>query len=111
MKTFLYIIIISIMFSCEKSDCNSYKPAFYPDEYYLIAKEINIDEVWIKIEGSAPVTNEKESIMVHNNWIVNSNEVERGDTIVKKKGELALYIHKKNAIIMHDWYCNGSPYK
>lgn len=99
------------MFSCRKSDCSDYKSAFYPNEYYLVAEEINIDQVWIKIDGSVPITNEKRNIMVHNDWIINSNEVETGDTIVKKKGQLALYIHKKDTIIMHDWYCNGNPYK
>lgn len=104
-------MIILIIFSCGKSDCNSYKSAFYPDEYYLVAKEINIDETWMKIRGSVPVTNEKEKIMVHNNWIINSDDVEIEDTIVKKKGELAIYIHKKDTVIIYDWYCNGKPYK
>ena len=29
--------------------------------------------------------------------------VEEGDTIVKKKGELIFYIHKKDTIIAHEW--------
>lgn len=51
------------------------------------------------------------SIMVHNNWMVNSDEVELDDTIVKRKGELTLFIHKKDHIVTHSWYCKGNLYK
>ncbi|WP_262488047.1 hypothetical protein [Chryseobacterium joostei] len=39
------------------------------------------------------------------------DEVEEGDTIIKKRGDLMLAIHKKDTIIRHDWYCRGKPYK
>ncbi|NIF05276.1 hypothetical protein F3J23_07450 [Chryseobacterium sp. Tr-659] len=111
MKLFTYLSVVFFTFSCRKSDCNNVKLAFYSDDYNIIVEEQNIDLTWIKINGFAPVAHKKTNIMVHNNWIVDSNEVEVGDTIVKKKGELAFAIHKKDTIINHDWYCEGKLYK
>lgn len=108
MKVFVFLILLC---SCGEPDCNIVKKAYYPDEYYLIVEQANIDLTWIKIQGKTLLTNKKTNIMVHNNWIVNSNEVEIGDTIVKRKGDLVLSIHKKDSIITHNWYCRGKPYK
>lgn len=97
--------------SCNKTDCNDVKQAFYPDEYNLIIEESNINLTWIKIDGSIPIVGKKSNIMVHNNWILNSNDVEIGDTIVKKKGSLDLTIHKKDTILSFDWHCRGKSFK
>jgi hypothetical protein len=99
MKVFIYVALIILAHSCGKADCDNVKLAFYPDEYNLIVEQANIDLTWIKIQGQTPLTNKKTNIMVHNNWIVNSNEVEIGDTIVKRKGDLVLTIYKKDSII------------
>lgn len=111
MKVFVCLSLIVLTYSCGKADCNSVKLAFYPDEYNLIVEEANIDLTWIKVEGQIPLTKEKTNIMVHNNWIVKPDEVEIGDTIVKRKGDLILTIHKKDSIILHHWYCRGKSYQ
>ena len=111
MKVFAFLGFLFFVSSCGEPDCNNVKQAFYPDEYHLIVGESSINETWIKIRGSVPITNEKSDIMVHNNWIVGADEVETGDTIMKRAGSLELAIHKKNTIIRHDWYCRGKPYK
>ena len=38
------------------------------------------------------------------------NEIEIGDTIIKRKGELTFNIHKKDTIISHEWECEGKTY-
>jgi len=112
MKATIYLFFIAfVVYSCGEVDCNQVKEAYYPEEYYLIAQEIDIDQTWIKIGGTIPVTGYESNIMVHNNWIDNSNDVEIGDTIVKKRGELPLYIHKKDTVLVYDWYCKGKPYR
>ncbi|PRB02464.1 hypothetical protein CQ046_12975 [Chryseobacterium sp. MYb7] len=112
MKTTIYLFFTAyVLCSCGEVNCNDVKKAYYSEEYYLVAQEIDIDQTWIKIKGTVPVKEYESNIMVHNNWIDNSNDVEVGDTIIKKKGELPLYIHKKDTIIVHDWYCDGKPYK
>lgn len=111
MKIFVFSSFLFLVFSCSEPDCNNVKQGFYLNEYNLIVEESNINEVWIKIRGTVPKTEKKTSIMVHNNWMVGLDEVEEGDTIVKRRGELMLFIHKKDTIIRHDWYCKGKPYK
>ncbi|SDI09863.1 hypothetical protein [Chryseobacterium jejuense] len=111
MKIFVFLCFLMLVSACGESDCNNVKQAFYPDEYNLIVGESNIDNSWIKITGYDPITNKKSNIMVHNNWIVDYNEVETGDTIMKREGNLELVIHKKDTIIRHDWYCRGKAYK
>lgn len=111
MKLFIYLNTLLFLFSCRKADCNDVKLAFYPDEYNLIVEKSKINLTWIKVEGHLPVTLKKSSIMVHNNWIIDSNEIEVGDTILKKKGELIFSIHKKDTIVNHNWYCEGKVYK
>ncbi|MGE8434421.1 hypothetical protein [Chryseobacterium joostei] len=111
MKIFVFLSFLMLLSSCGESDCNSLKQAYYPKEYNLIVGEASIDNSWIEIRGYVPITNEESNIMVHNDWIDDYNEVEEGDTIIKKRGDLMLAIHKKDTIIRHDWYCRGKPYK
>lgn len=106
-KSLIYLSILVFPFSCKKSDCNVFKKAYYPDEYYLIAEQSEINETWIKIEGLSLITNQKENIMVHNNWIFGINEIEIGDTIKKEKGKLSISIHKQYTVIIYDCYFNG----
>jgi len=96
---------------CTKTDCNEVKLAFYPDDYNLIIEKSNIDLTWIKINGSKPITGEKSNIMVHNNWMLNSNDVELGDTIIKREGGLDVAIHKKDTILQFKWLCKGKIFK
>ncbi|MEG2078113.1 hypothetical protein [Chryseobacterium sp.] len=111
MKIIIFLSTIFIIYSCTKTDCNDVKLGFYPDEYNLITEESNIDLTWIKIKGSNPITGEESNIMVHNNWILNSSDVEIGDTIIKKKGILDLTVHKKDTILLFNWHCKGKSFK
>lgn len=111
MKIFIFFSFMILVSSCGEPDCNNVKKAYYPEDYNLIVEEASIDNTWIKVRGSVPITNKKSNIMVHNNWIVDFNEVEVGDTIIKRKGNLELAVHKKDTIIRHDWYCRGKAYK
>ncbi|WP_288441157.1 hypothetical protein [uncultured Chryseobacterium sp.] len=111
MKIIVFFSFLILVFSCREPDCNDAKKASYPDEYNLIVGETRIDNSWIKITGYHPITYEKSNIMVHNNWIDDYNEVEVGDTIIKRAGNLELVVHKKDSIIKHDWYFKGEPYK
>ena len=37
--------------------------------------------------------------------------IEKGDTIIKKKGELVFSIHKKDTTFNFNWECQGKIYK
>lgn len=111
MKIFIFFSFVILVSSCGEPDCNIVKQAYYPEKYYLIVGEASIDNSWIEVRGRIPITNEKSNIMIHNNWIDDFNEVEVGDTIIKREGNLELTVHKKDTIIRHDWYCRGKAYK
>jgi hypothetical protein len=40
-------------------------------------------------------------------WATFSDQIEKGDTIVKKKGELTFYIYKRDTILSFNWVCEG----
>lgn len=43
-------------------------------------------------------------------WATFSDQIERGDTIIKKKDELVFYIHKKDTVLSFNWKCGGKVY-
>lgn len=44
-------------------------------------------------------------------WYLYRDQIERGDTIIKRKGELTFNIHKKDTILTYEWECEGQVYK
>lgn len=53
-----------------------------------------------KVKGYSPLTNRPCECNHYNRWWTSyKNEIEIGDTIVKKKGELIFSVHKRNTII------------
>ena len=39
------------------------------------------------------------------------SRIETGDTLVKKKGELKFYIHKKDTVLIFSFKCHGITYE
>ncbi|WP_299181314.1 hypothetical protein [uncultured Chryseobacterium sp.] len=79
-------------------------PVFW-ETYNLVIESPPYDNsVWFEVKGYDPITHESKTCKTHNRWWnLFANEMEYGDTIVKKKGELIFAIHKKDTIIHHDW--------
>lgn len=44
-------------------------------------------------------------------WSSYEKYLEKGDTIIKKKGELIFSIHKKDTVLNFNWECEGKIYK
>jgi hypothetical protein len=44
-------------------------------------------------------------------WMQYEKYLEKGDTIIKRKGELVFSIHKKDTILNFNWECQGKIYK
>lgn len=44
-------------------------------------------------------------------WTQYEDYLEKGDTIIKKKGELIFSIHKKDTVLHFNWECEGKIYK
>jgi len=110
-KILIYLNSLFVILSCKEVDCNEVKQSFYPIEYNVVVRGSHIDLTWIKIVGSSLKNDGESDIMIHNNWILDSSNVEIGDTIIKRKGSLDLTIHKKDTIFLFNWHCRGKSYK
>lgn len=101
--------------SCNiKADCNAFEEHYRNDEYCSIIVEIppKPSSVYFKTIGRSlkdgkPCKCEEESRW----WATFSDQIKKGDTIIKKKGELIFYIHKRNKTIKINWECEGKIYK
>lgn len=101
-----FYIILLLLFSCSKEgDKKKYAQLLANEECNLVIESPPADNsVWFEVKGYDPITHEFKTCKTHNRWWnLFANEMEYGDTIVKKKGELIFAIHKKDTIIYHDW--------
>ena len=105
--------LLFIFFSCsEKPDCEAFLRINKNDECLMIVKkEQFITGATLGLEGINPYT-QKECNCNENNrwWYLYKKEINIGDTIIKRKGELTFNIHKRDTIISHEWECDGKTY-
>jgi len=59
------------------------------------------------------IINEKDTVSTENHvwWYLYRDQIERGDTIIKRNGELTFNIHKKDTILTYNWECEGKVYE
>lgn len=99
------IVLLFLLFSCLKGDNEKYAEMLANEECNLVIESPPYDNsVWFEVKGYDPVT-KKSKICKNNNrwWNMSAGQMDYGDTIVKKKGELTFAIHKKDTIIYHYW--------
>ena len=105
LKLFSGLILCLFIISC--TNCKRDTETALEEECNLVVEIPPSDYPYLfKTKGYVPVTNE--SVVCHNDsrwWSLYTKEIKVGDTIVKKKGELIFYIHKKDTIIAHEWVC------
>ena len=105
LKLFSGLILCFLIISCV--DCERSRNYILDDECNLVviippSKYPNL----FKIKGYDPISKEEKFYEDGNRWLdFYKKEIEEGDTIVKKKGELIFYIHKEDTIIAHEWVC------
>ena len=101
----IYIILLSCLSCSKEGDKRKYAQLLANEECNLVIESPPYDNsVWFEVKGYDPITHESKTCKTHNRWWnLFANEMEYGDTIVKKKGELIFAIHKKDTIIHHDW--------
>ncbi|MDP9957612.1 hypothetical protein J2X97_003281 [Epilithonimonas hungarica] len=101
----ILISLFAIFQSC--IDCEKSTKIMAEDECDLVIEIPPLEYTDLfKTKGYDPVTKEKKVCINSNRWwSLYKNEIEEGDTIVKKKGDLVFYIHKKDTVIAHEWVC------
>lgn len=117
MKINYYILICSLFLtSCNMQiDCEKLENQYRENEYCELIVEIppKPNSVYFKAKGKSFDTKMKdcECNVESRWWATFSDKIEKGDTIVKKKGELTFTIHKKDTILKFNWECEGKIYK
>ncbi|OCK50791.1 hypothetical protein BA768_18930 [Chryseobacterium sp. CBo1] len=95
--------------SCElKPDCDSNKKFNLSNECIAVAlvKPTHSD-VFLE-KGYNPYTQEICKCKEYDRWMrIFYKEIDVGDTIIKKRGELFFQIRKSDTIITHKWKCSN----
>ncbi|MEC5395286.1 hypothetical protein VQ048_08110 [Bergeyella sp. RCAD1439] len=96
------------MVSCLEVDCNRLREVYSEEECLIVIEKPPKPSTWFHAEGINPMTNKPcECKSANRWWSLYSSEIQQGDTIFKKRGELSFNIHKKDTVITHYWECNG----
>ena len=114
MKKIMCLFICYLFFSCEKIDCEKLSHIKKDYECLLIVKQLNdSSSVYnFDVNGKSLKTLKDTLYKEQNRWFCTYYKyLDKGDTIIKRKGELIFNIHKKDTILSFNWECNGKIYK
>ena len=106
------ILLILIFNSCIKIDCEASAEIARKQECLLIFEKLPAFSSYkLDAIGKHLITKKDCTCSDENRWWVNYSEyLEKGDTIIKKNGELIFSIHKKDTILKFPWECEGKIY-
>lgn len=114
MKKTIFIIscLFFVFISC-KTDCNWLANVYKNEECLIIVDELSNDNTTTMSIKGISLIDGKETISNENQrwWYLYRDQIEKGDTIIKKKGELTFNIHKKDTILSYKWECEGKVYE
>lgn len=112
-KIIILLLGISLLSSCLSPDCEKLANYDRKKECLLIIKKMPFfDTRYLNAEGIRLKTGEYCKCRDDDNWWTQySDYMSVGDTIIKRKGELVFYIHKKDTILSFPWECEGKVYK
>ncbi len=113
---FVFIFFIFLLFiftSC--TDCEKLKYIRTRDECILVVlQRPGTKDNFFNFRGTNPITGESCDCVSKTSyrwWDLYADKIEVGDTIIKRKGELTFYIHKKDTTLAFNWECEGNIYK
>lgn len=105
MKQLIGLFTLFYIYSCV--NCKEYTIGNAEEECFIVVETLpTLNTVLFKINGYDPTTQKRKTCESDRRWWNQyNNEIELGDTIIKKKGELTFNIHKKDTVISHEWQC------
>lgn len=104
-------IVPLMLVGCLDVDCEKLKTEHLRQECIIVVEKPPKESVWFEVEGYHPETKKKCKCKSSNRWWSQySKEIKKGDTIMKKKGELIFSILKTDTILNHNWECKGKKY-
>lgn len=110
---YLVILFLIVFSSCIKIDCNSSAEYARNRECLLIFEELPLFTSYkLDAKGKHLITRKTCVCSDEDRWWSQyKNYLEKGDTIIKRKGELIFSIHKKDTVLIFNWECDGKIYK
>jgi hypothetical protein len=111
---YLVFLVSLLCSSCMNIDCSKLAESYRVDKCLIIVKNIpdNKSVYNFEILGKSLSTKKDTLYVEENRWFCTYyKNIEKGDTIIKRKGELTFNIHKKDTILTFNWECEGKIYK
>lgn len=95
----LSIAFVTALISC-KTDCEALASHYRNEECLIIVDDLSPDNTTTMSVKGISIVDRKYTVSSKNHrwWYLYRDQIERGDTIIKRKGELTFNIHKKDTI-------------
>ncbi|WP_314058069.1 hypothetical protein [Empedobacter brevis] len=100
---YTFLLLIPVVFSCTDMDkvCKEAEKKIQKDYCNIVVDNIKKQTLILEIEGVNPVSQKPSSYEDYTRQFQGVIKyTEKGDTVVKKEGELKLYVYKKDSIII-----------
>lgn len=116
MKYLVVLLSVGFMFSsCNnlRPDCEALTKSELQMECIVIASELPTQKSsnYFVLKGTNIYTNSKKTIIdPGRKWSQYKKHIEIGDTLIKRRGELTAYIHKRGEVLVFPWKCGGEVY-
>ncbi len=109
----IVVLIIIFCSSCMKPDCERSAEAMKQKECLLIFEKLpSFTSYKLDATGKHLITKKECTCSDESRWWAQyKNYLEKGDTIIKRKGELIFSIHKKDTVLHFNWECEGKIYR
>ncbi len=113
MKKIIFIISSLFIFISCKTDCEWHANGLRNEECLIIVDELSPETTTTMSIKGISIVDGKHTVSSENQrwWYIYRDQIERGDTIIKRKGELTFNIHKKDTILSYNWECEGKVYQ
>ena len=112
-KYIIHLLLLSVIISCDlKPDCSFLKTLNRQVACVaVVVSKPTHSDTFLK-KGYHPDTGKPCTCKENDRWLRSYHEeMDVGDTIIKRAGDLFFEIHKSDTVIVHTWTCNGKVYK
>src|SRR5690606_26039391 len=113
MKRCFVIVFYSVvlLYSC-KVDCEKSSESYRNYNLEVILTERPFIHGDMNFVGTKLNSDEVSTTKIMGRWYRDyKGYMDIGDTIIKRKGELTMYIHKKDTTMVFKWDCQGKVYE
>lgn len=107
----LTIILLLSGTSC--GDCEFLAEQYRTDHFDIILEKVPYNGRMYALQGINPIDGQQEKYRSQGGFLGSNFRklIAVGDTLVKKPGELKVYIHKKDTVIVFPFKCEGKVYE